>query len=48
MSPSGVRRGTQEAERQRELIKAAGGWFLYLRGRRLRREADDKGKRGKR
>ena len=34
-----VKRGEAERARQREMIAAAGGWYNYLKGERLKREA---------
>lgn len=34
-----AKRGEAERARQREMIAAAGGWYNYLKGERLKREA---------
>ena len=36
----GAKRGADERRRQRELVEAAGGWYAYLKGERLKREAE--------
>lgn len=43
-----AKRGETEREQHKKLVQEAGGWFLYMRGQRLKREQAEAEGQGKR